>query len=91
LGLCAQEAQLVLVALSEHPVAVKPMDIVERRIHITGSNAFRDELDGAIELLVREPSRYAPIVTEEIALDELPRTATRQLEQPDAVKVVVRP
>jgi threonine dehydrogenase-like Zn-dependent dehydrogenase len=91
LRLCAPEAHLVIIALSEHPVPVKPMDIVERRVHITGSNAFRDELDTAIELLAAEPPRYAPIVTEEIELDDLPRTATRQLARPDAVKVLVRP
>ena len=65
------------------------MDIVERRLRITGSNAFRDELDSAIELLAAEPSRYEPIVTDAVALSELPEVARRQLERPDAVKVVV--
>src|SRR3954465_13247154 len=57
LRLCAAEAQLVVVALSEQPVEVKPMQIVERRLRITGSNAFRDELDTAIELLTHDAGR----------------------------------
>jgi len=91
LRLCAAEAQLVVVALSEQPVEVKPMQIVEQRLRITGSNAFRDELDTAIELLTHEAWRYEPIVTKAIDLDELPSTAQRQLERPDGVKVLVRP
>lgn len=91
LRLCASEGQLVVVALSEHPASVRPMEIVERRLRIVGSNAFRDELDVAIERLARDPWRYEPIVTDAIELTELPQTAARQLERPDAVKVLVRP
>ena len=90
-GLCAPGAQLVALALSEQAVTLRPMDIVERRLRITGSNAFRNELDSAIELLAAEPSRYEPIVTDVVPLSELPEVARRQLERPDAVKVVVRP
>lgn len=90
-GLCAPGAELIAVALSEHEVRVRPMDVVERRLRITGSNAFRDELGTAIELLAAEPSRYEPVVTDAVALDELPEVARRQLERPDAVKVLVRP
>jgi threonine dehydrogenase-like Zn-dependent dehydrogenase len=91
LRLCAAEAQLVVVALSEQAVEIEPMEIVERRLRITGSNAFRDEFDSAIGLLAHDASRYEPIVSEAIDLDELPSTAKRQLERPDAVKVLVRP
>jgi threonine dehydrogenase-like Zn-dependent dehydrogenase len=90
-GLCASGAQLVAVALSEHEVSLRPMDVVERRLRITGSNAFRDELDSAIELLAADPRRYEPVVTDAVALSQLPEVARRQLESPDAVKILVRP
>jgi hypothetical protein len=67
------------------------MDVVERRLRITGSNAFRDELDAAVRLLAAEPSRYELVVTDAVALDELPEVARRQLRVPDAVKALVRP
>jgi threonine dehydrogenase-like Zn-dependent dehydrogenase len=90
-GLCASGAQLVVVALSEREVTLRPMDVVERRLQITGSNAFRDELSSAIELLAAKPQRYEPIVTDAVALSQLPEVARRQLESPDAVKVLIRP
>jgi threonine dehydrogenase-like Zn-dependent dehydrogenase len=91
IALCRPAAQVLLLALSEREVPLKPMEIVEKRLRITGSNAFRGELDDAIALLVAEGWRYEPVVTDAIELDELPDTARRQLEQPDAVKVLVRP
>jgi len=89
--LCAPGAQVVLLALSEHPVPVRPMELVERRLTVTGSNAFVDELPEAIALLAADGWRYEPLVTDAITLDELPATARRQLERPDAVKLLVRP
>ena len=88
---CATGAQILLLALSDHAVPVTPMDLVERRITVTGSNAFVDELPAAIALLTAEGWRYDPVVTDAVALDELPATARRQLDRPDAVKVLVRP
>ena len=90
-ALCRRDAQLVVVALSEREVALKPMDIVEKRLRITGVNAFRDELPDAIALISAEPWRYEPVVTDAIPLAELPERARRHLERPDAVKVLVRP
>jgi threonine dehydrogenase-like Zn-dependent dehydrogenase len=91
IALCRPGAQVLVLALSGREVPVKPMDIVEKRLRITGSNAFRGELDDAIALLAAEGWRYEPVVTDAIELDELPETARRQLQQPDAVKVLVRP
>jgi threonine dehydrogenase-like Zn-dependent dehydrogenase len=91
IGLCDHDGQLALVALGEHEVALRPMDIVEKRLRITGVNAFRGELPLAVELLAREGWRYAPVVTDAVALSELPEKARRQLECPDGIKVLVRP
>jgi threonine dehydrogenase-like Zn-dependent dehydrogenase len=91
IALSSPAGQVLLVALSEREVAIKPMEIVERRLRIIGSNAFRGELDDAIDLLAREGWRYEPVVTDAIELGELPDTARRQLERPDAVKVLIRP
>jgi threonine dehydrogenase-like Zn-dependent dehydrogenase len=88
---CTTGAQILLLALSDHAVPITPMELVERRITVTGSNAFVDELPAAIALLAAEGWRYDPVVTDAIGLDELPATARRQLERPDAVKVLVRP
>jgi threonine dehydrogenase-like Zn-dependent dehydrogenase len=90
-GLGAVGAHIVLLALSGTPVPITPMELVERRFRITGSNAFIDELPTAIALLAADGARYAPVVTDTISLDELPATIRRQFEQPDAVKVLVRP
>lgn len=90
-GLCAREGQLVLVALGHHAVALRPMDIVEKRLRITGVNAFHDELSLAVGLLAREGWRYEPVVTDAVALSELPEKARGELERPDGVKVLVRP
>jgi 2-desacetyl-2-hydroxyethyl bacteriochlorophyllide A dehydrogenase len=88
---CATGAQILLLALSDHPVPITPMELVERRVTVTGSNAFVDELPAAIALLAAEGWRYEALVTDAVALDELPAAARRQLERPDAVKVLVRP
>jgi threonine dehydrogenase-like Zn-dependent dehydrogenase len=90
IDLCAAGAQLLILAISAAPAEVRPIEIVERRLRIVGSNAFEHELDPAIDLLAAEPWRYDPVVTEAVELDELPAVAARQLERPDAVKVLVR-
>ena len=90
IDLCAAGAQLLVLAISDTPADVRPIEIVERRLRIVGSNAFEHELDQAIELLAAEPWRYDPVVTEAVELDELPAVAARQLQRPDAVKVLVR-
>ena len=90
IDLCTAGARLLILAISETPADVRPIDIVERRLRIVGSNAFEHELDAAIELLAAQPWRYDPVVTEAVELDELPAVAARQLERPDAVKVLVR-
>jgi threonine dehydrogenase-like Zn-dependent dehydrogenase len=90
-ALCRHGGELVIVALSEHEVPVRPMELVEKGLRITGSNAFRGELPVAISLLEDEGWRYEPVVTDVIDLEDLPDTARRELERPDAVKVLVHP
>lgn len=84
-------AHILLVALSGASVSVTPMEVVERRLRITGCNAFVDELSEAIALLSTDGGRYAPVVTDTIRLDELPAAVERLLTAPDAVKVLVQP
>ena len=91
IGRGAVGAHIVLLALSGAPVTITPMELVERRLRVTGSNAFIDEFPAAIALLRADGARYAPVVTDTITLDELPATIRRQREQPDVVKVLVRP
>jgi threonine dehydrogenase-like Zn-dependent dehydrogenase len=88
--LAGPSAQILLLALGDHEAFVRPSELVERRLRIVGCNAFVSELPAAVALLAAEGWRYAPVVTEAISLDELPTTARRQLERPDAVKVLVR-
>jgi threonine dehydrogenase-like Zn-dependent dehydrogenase len=87
----ASGADVLVVALSERPETLVPITLAEQRLRLTGCNAFEDELPEAIERLAREGWRYRPIVTEAISLEELPAVVARQLEHPDAVKVLVRP
>lgn len=87
---CAPGAQLLVVALSEVEVAIRPMELAERRLRLVGCNAFRAELPQAVQLLAEEPWRYAPVVTDAVELSELPAVIGRQLRKPDAVKVLVR-
>jgi threonine dehydrogenase-like Zn-dependent dehydrogenase len=91
LALARVGAQVLVVALGDRPVPVRPMALVERRLSIIGSNAFVDELPQAIALLAEEPWRYEPLVTDTVALRDLPEAAARQLRAPDAVKMLVRP
>ncbi len=84
-------AQIILLALGGHPEALTPLSLVERRLTLTGSNAFIDELPEAIALLAAEGPRYEVVVTDRISLDELPDAVERQLRGPDAVKLLVRP
>lgn len=83
--------QLLILALSRHPVELEPADLVERGLCLVGASAFVDELPQAITLLATEAWRYEPVITEAVSLGELPEVARRQLERPDAVKVVVSP
>lgn len=87
---CAVGADLLLVSLSEVEVAIRPLDLAERRLRLVGCNAFRAELPRAIQLIAEEPWRYAPLVTDVVELSELPGAIGRQLREPDAVKVLVR-
>jgi threonine dehydrogenase-like Zn-dependent dehydrogenase len=91
LALGAAGAHVVLLGLGARPEQLTPLDFVERRLTLTGSNAFVDELPAAIELLATEGPRYAPVVTDTVPLDELPALVERQLRRPDAMKVLVHP
>lgn len=90
-GAAAPAAHILLVALSAEPVTLSPIELTERRLRLTGCNAFVAELPDAIERLADEGWRYAPVVTDAISLAELPDVARRQLSAPDAIKVLVRP
>lgn len=87
---CAAGAELLVVGLSEVEVAIRPMELAERRLRLVGCNAFRSELPRAVQLLAEEPWRYAPVVTDVVELSELPAAIGRQLREPNAVKVLVR-
>lgn len=88
--LCSYGAQLLLVAISDAAVTVLPIDLVERRLTVSATNAFVDELPEAIELLSANPELYRPLVTDVVTLEELPAVANSQLESPTAVKVLVQ-
>lgn len=87
----APGGHVLVLGISEHPAQLTPLDLVESRLTLTGSNAFQTELPEAIALLATEGWRYAPVVSDAIALSELPSVAARQLDAPDAVKVLIRP
>jgi threonine dehydrogenase-like Zn-dependent dehydrogenase len=91
LALVSTRGQVLVLALSGAEVAVRPADIVERGICVLGANAFVSELPDAISLLGAESWRYEPVITDAVSLRELPEAARRQLESPEAVKVLVCP
>lgn len=88
---CAPGAQLLLVAMSARPVELVPIELAQGRIQLTGCNGFISELPEAIALLVSDGWRYRTVITQSVSLAGLPDAARRQLESPDAIKVVVRP
>jgi threonine dehydrogenase-like Zn-dependent dehydrogenase len=88
---CAPRGQVLLLSLAHAEVTIKPAELVERGVAVIGCNAFVGELSDAIALLAAERWRYEPVITDAIALEELPDMARAQLERPDAIKVVVRP
>jgi threonine dehydrogenase-like Zn-dependent dehydrogenase len=87
----APRGQVLVLALSGAEVPMMPRELVERSIAITGANAFIDELPEAIARLADEPWRYEPVVTDAVSLTELPGAARRQLDHPEAIKVLVCP
>jgi 2-desacetyl-2-hydroxyethyl bacteriochlorophyllide A dehydrogenase len=91
LALGAPGAHVLLVALGHQPVEVQPVALVERRLTVTGCHAFVDELPDAIALLASDGWRYEPVITDAVALNDLPQTLRDLLAHPDAVKVVVHP
>jgi threonine dehydrogenase-like Zn-dependent dehydrogenase len=91
IGLCGPAGHVLLVALAHADTAVRPRELVERRLRITGVHAFVDELPEAIGLLAAESWRYAPVVTDAVSLRELPDALGRLLESPDVVKLVMHP
>jgi threonine dehydrogenase-like Zn-dependent dehydrogenase len=91
IGLTSARGQVLVIAISGEQTALRPADLVERSIYIVGANAFVDELPEAISLLAAERWRYEPVITDAVSLAELPAVARRQLESPDAVKVLVCP
>jgi threonine dehydrogenase-like Zn-dependent dehydrogenase len=91
LKLVAPRGQVLVLALSRHPVELAPADLVENSAAIIGTNAFVGELPQAIHELAADPSAYEPVITKAISLAELPETAAAQLRAPVDVKVVVCP
>lgn len=91
LALGAPGAHVLLVALGHAELAVHPVALVERRLQVTGCHAFIDELPEAIRLLTTDGWRYDPVVTDAVALDDLPATLAELRDRPDGVKVLVRP
>jgi threonine dehydrogenase-like Zn-dependent dehydrogenase len=91
LRLAGPGGHVLLVALPHADVPVSPKALVERRLQITGCHAFVDELPEAIALLASDGWRYEPVVTDAVALRDLPQALGDLLERPDAVKVVMHP
>jgi threonine dehydrogenase-like Zn-dependent dehydrogenase len=91
IALGAPGAHVLLVALGHAEVALHPSVLVERRLQLTGCHAFVGELPEAVRLLGSDGWRYDPVVTDAVALAELPEALTGLLASPDAVKVVVHP
>lgn len=91
IAVAATGAHVLVVALSEHPEEVVPIELAERRLRLTGCNAFAGELPEAIARLAAEGWRYRPVVTEAIALYELPAAVARALDRAEAIKLLVRP
>lgn len=90
-ALAAPGGHVLLVALGHADVALRPTTLVEQRLTLTGCHAFVDELPEAIALLGAESWRYDPVVTDAVALAELPDALGELLARPDAVKLLVHP
>ncbi len=91
IALGAPGAHVLLVALGHAEVALHASVLVERRLQLTGCHAFVDELPEAVQLLGSDGWRYDPVITDAVALAELPGALSDLLASPDAVKVVMHP
>jgi len=87
----ANGGTVLIVALSAHPVAVVPAEMVERTLTIAGSVGFDNELHEAVQVLAADPDRYRPLVSEAVLLEEAPGRLASLASTPSAGKVVVRP
>jgi len=88
-GAATRGGTVLLLALAHAEAAVHPLEIVERSLTVVGSNGFAGELPEAVALLAGEGWRYKPVVTDAVALDELPAFLSSQLTAPESVKVLV--
>ena len=89
LGAATRGGTVLLLALAHGEAAVDPLEVVQRSLTIVGSNGFAGELLEAVALLASEGWRYKPVVTDTVALDELPGFLNRQLQTPESVKALV--
>lgn len=91
LGAAERGGVVTLVALAHRPVELDPADFVERETTLIGSSGFDDELPAAIALLAADPSRWRGLITETLALRDLPDRLHRWRTDPPTGKVVIRP
>jgi 2-desacetyl-2-hydroxyethyl bacteriochlorophyllide A dehydrogenase len=91
IALVRPRGQVLVLAITRRPVEITPADLVEGEIAVLGSNAFTDELPQAITQLAADRMRYEPVITDTIALPDLPAAIERQLARPEAIKLVVSP
>lgn len=82
---------VTVVALPHAPVELVPADLVEREAAVLGSSGFDRELPEAVQLLAADPTRFRPLISEALDLDEAPARLAGWRAHPPFGKVVFRP
>lgn len=80
---------VVVVAIGDHAIEISAQDLVEKCVTIAPSIGFDDDgIPAALAVLAASPSAFAEVVSDPIALDDLPR----RLTEPTSTlgKIVVR-
>jgi (R,R)-butanediol dehydrogenase/meso-butanediol dehydrogenase/diacetyl reductase len=85
--------QLVFIGLCEHPVMTDFMTVVMNELSIQGSYCGYEEYEMVLDYMAQGRFDPEPLVSHEIALDDIVEKGFKVLVQPgtDAVKILVRP
>jgi threonine dehydrogenase-like Zn-dependent dehydrogenase len=87
----ANGGTVLAVALGHDTAEILPAHIVESELTVAGSIGFNAELPEAVGVLAADPSRWRPLVTEAVLLEDAPGRLRQLTAAPGAGKVVIRP
>ncbi len=85
-------SRVVLTGACMHAVEIQPLQLTTSEVTIATSFAYRPhEFRAAADYLHRDPTRFARLITSEQPLSQTERAFDALANQPDEVKILIRP